>query len=150
MKTFTFVGSEMSSKKCTVKLVFPFWVFLVLSSSASGSCRSNGLFPHLSDCRKFFSCTPWGPVLMHCPAGLHFNPQLLICDWPNRAECTDKEKSSKCGQCVEFELKPFSSPEMPDLWPCYRLRPVLHLRSPGPFVVPVPFWFDVQFHDFRL
>uniref|UniRef100_A0AAR5P6D9 Chitin-binding type-2 domain-containing protein n=2 Tax=Dendroctonus ponderosae TaxID=77166 RepID=A0AAR5P6D9_DENPD len=98
MKTFTFVGSEMSSKNSAVKQLVQLWCCFVFSSSgASDSCRSNGMFPHTSECGKFFSCTPWGPVLMHCPAGLHFNPQLHICDWPNRAGCMDKQHSTqKC------------------------------------------------------
>ncbi|KAH1006509.1 hypothetical protein HUJ05_007238 [Dendroctonus ponderosae] len=98
MKTFTFVGSEMSSKNSAVKQLVQLWCCFVFSSSgASDSCRSNGMFPHPSECGKFFSCTPWGPVLMHCPAGLHFNPQLHICDWPNRAGCMDKQHSTqKC------------------------------------------------------
>ncbi|XP_063238755.1 sushi, von Willebrand factor type A, EGF and pentraxin domain-containing protein 1-like [Bacillus rossius redtenbacheri] len=43
--------------------------------------------PHQADCGLFYSCS-WGrPVLMHCPAGLHFNPALQVCDWPWRAAC---------------------------------------------------------------
>lgn len=26
---------------------------------------------------------------MDCPAGLKFNPALLVCDWPNNVECED-------------------------------------------------------------
>ena len=26
-------------------------------------------------------------IRMQCPAGLHFNPTLLVCDWPANAGC---------------------------------------------------------------
>jgi len=26
---------------------------------------------------------------MACPAGLKFNPAILVCDWPNNVECED-------------------------------------------------------------
>ncbi|XP_022825940.1 probable chitinase 10 [Spodoptera litura] len=50
------------------------------------------LAPHPRDCRLFFYCSSIGIgiplVCRRCPAGLHFNPELLVCDWPNNVNCT--------------------------------------------------------------
>ncbi|XP_022257598.1 uncharacterized protein LOC106473456 [Limulus polyphemus] len=45
-----------------------------------------GLFPH-KDCTKFIHCDHGVPHIKDCPADLHFNPKLKVCDWPNRAGC---------------------------------------------------------------
>ncbi|XP_046994268.1 mucin-19-like [Schistocerca americana] len=45
--------------------------------------------PHSSDCTKFCKCDHGTPVTFDCPAGLHFNPTLEVCDWPYRAGCVN-------------------------------------------------------------
>ncbi|XP_049807768.1 mucin-19-like isoform X5 [Schistocerca nitens] len=45
--------------------------------------------PHSSDCTKFCKCDHGTPVTFDCPAGLHFNPTLEVCDWPYRAGCAN-------------------------------------------------------------
>jgi peptidoglycan hydrolase-like protein with peptidoglycan-binding domain len=43
--------------------------------------------PHEYDCTLFYSCS-WGEaILQNCPEGLHFNPILSVCDWPEIAGC---------------------------------------------------------------
>lgn len=42
------------------------------------------------DCQTYFSCTKGVPILMFCPAGLHFNDRLDVCDWPDKAGCSIK------------------------------------------------------------
>ncbi|CAD0244616.1 unnamed protein product [Spodoptera exigua] len=50
------------------------------------------LAPHPRDCRLFYYCSSLGigiPLACRrCPAGLLFNPELLVCDWPNNVNCT--------------------------------------------------------------
>ena len=43
--------------------------------------------PH-EDCTKFWQCSNGVPYLFDCPANLHFNPTLNVCDWPEQAGCT--------------------------------------------------------------
>ncbi|XP_068081284.1 uncharacterized protein [Anabrus simplex] len=43
--------------------------------------------PHLTDCGLFCRCDHGVPKLDRCPAGLHFNPKLQVCDWPDAAGC---------------------------------------------------------------
>ncbi|CAG9834944.1 unnamed protein product [Diabrotica balteata] len=43
-------------------------------------------FP-LSDCSKFCQCSNGVPYEHSCPDGLHFNPKLNVCDWPQNAGC---------------------------------------------------------------
>jgi hypothetical protein len=45
------------------------------------------LLPYPSNCSRFFMRSNGVPIEMHCPAGLHFNDQLKVCDWPQNANC---------------------------------------------------------------
>jgi hypothetical protein len=48
--------------------------------------------PNPEDCGSYYVCN-WGEaILMPCPAGLHFNAQLHVCDWPADAGCTPVTK----------------------------------------------------------
>ncbi|XP_066143521.1 mucin-2-like isoform X2 [Euwallacea fornicatus] len=47
-------------------------------------------FPH-DDCTKFWQCSNGVAHEHDCPAGLHFNPQLNVCDWPEQAGCEGGE-----------------------------------------------------------
>ncbi|XP_071053737.1 peritrophin-1-like [Onthophagus taurus] len=39
------------------------------------------------DCTVFYKCD-WGkPVKFDCPSDLHFNKELEVCDWPDKAGC---------------------------------------------------------------
>ncbi|RZC36472.1 CBM 14 domain containing protein [Asbolus verrucosus] len=67
--------------------------------------------PH-NDCTKFWQCSNGTPYLFDCPANLHFNPKLNVCDWPDRAGCngsTDSDSnssdSSSSSESVENEKK---------------------------------------------
>uniref|UniRef100_A0AAG5D3W5 Chitin-binding type-2 domain-containing protein n=1 Tax=Anopheles atroparvus TaxID=41427 RepID=A0AAG5D3W5_ANOAO len=44
------------------------------------------LVPHTS-CNKYYACNGGRACEMDCPAGLHFNSVLSICDWPHQACC---------------------------------------------------------------
>jgi hypothetical protein len=54
------------------------------------------LLPHPTDCSSFYSCSNGKKIEMHCPAGLHFNNQLKVCDWPENAKCVRGKLSSLC------------------------------------------------------
>lgn len=40
------------------------------------------------DCTKYYTCDHNSPILSSCAIGLHFNPKLMVCDWPMNAKCT--------------------------------------------------------------
>ncbi|XP_049692838.2 uncharacterized protein LOC110378260 [Helicoverpa armigera] len=47
------------------------------------------LAPHPHYCRLFYYCSAvLRPACRRCPLGLHFNPELQVCDWPNNVNCT--------------------------------------------------------------
>ncbi|XP_046994269.1 chitin-binding domain protein cbd-1-like [Schistocerca americana] len=50
--------------------------------------------PHASNCSQFCKCDHGNPVTFDCPAGLHFNPTLEVCDWPENAGCTGGSSST--------------------------------------------------------
>ena len=33
---------------------------------------------------------------MSCPAGLHYNPSIEKCDWPENAQCSDSQQNGEC------------------------------------------------------
>ncbi|GFU97803.1 chondroitin proteoglycan 2 [Trichonephila clavipes] len=58
------------------------------TSSSDFLCPSRfGLFPDPENCFRFYHCSHWKPHHKWCPSGLHFNPELQVCDWPYRAGC---------------------------------------------------------------
>ncbi|XP_017761873.1 PREDICTED: cell wall protein 1-like [Eufriesea mexicana] len=42
-----------------------------------------------SDCSTFYVCANGQAHLMTCSEGLHFNSELRVCDWPERANCEE-------------------------------------------------------------
>jgi hypothetical protein len=43
--------------------------------------------PNPDSCGSFCKCD-WGVAYYYeCPAGLHFNAELAVCDWPESAGC---------------------------------------------------------------
>ncbi|KAK9686834.1 Chitin binding Peritrophin-A domain [Popillia japonica] len=75
------------------------------------------LLPHESDCTKFYICNGGTPVVAECQSGLLFNPNLLVCDYPESAGCggvkedDDEEEESQSngggsqvvGECPEVD-----------------------------------------------
>ncbi|XP_055374569.1 peritrophin-1-like [Condylostylus longicornis] len=45
------------------------------------------LLPNPKNCSQYYHCDAGEPILKECPHKLHFNPKLLVCDFPNRAKC---------------------------------------------------------------
>jgi len=42
----------------------------------------------LDDCAAFYQCANGIQFdTMHCPDGLHFNPEFGVCDWPENVDC---------------------------------------------------------------
>ena len=58
--------------------------------------------PHPTDCGLFYLCVGLNPVLMACPPGLHFDPSLDVCNWPQNVKCNLRLDYSR-------SLFPFSS-----------------------------------------
>merc|ERR1719317_1408253 len=65
------------------------WVsFFSCSILTSFSCpESEGFFPNLSDCSSFYQCVSWSPYKQVCPAGLLYNYEGQVCDWPQHVQC---------------------------------------------------------------
>lgn len=51
-------------------------------------CKSTfGLFRHPTNCNLFVHCSNSVAFIKKCPANLHFNEEIMVCDWPYRAGC---------------------------------------------------------------
>jgi hypothetical protein len=68
----------------------------------AGSCPSldplnyTVLLQNPTNCSKFFSCSNGVPIELYCPAGLHFNDKLKVCDWPQNVNCVPRKLSRLC------------------------------------------------------
>jgi chitinase len=62
------------------------------TTSFDPSCliKGDSFWPHPDDCGQFYRCVGATPYFFNCPSGLHFNPSILVCDWPENAQCTAK------------------------------------------------------------
>jgi hypothetical protein len=45
-------------------------------------CTQGMYHPNIRDARSFYQCSNGVPYLHQCPSGLVFNPNLIVCDWP--------------------------------------------------------------------
>ncbi|XP_059058826.1 integumentary mucin C.1-like [Achroia grisella] len=67
-------------------------------------CPDVHLLLPAEDCSQFYYCAHGDKVITDCPAGLHFNPVLQVCDWPQVAGCEPTippctpESGSNCGE----------------------------------------------------
>ncbi|RMX57626.1 hypothetical protein pdam_00015725 [Pocillopora damicornis] len=72
----------------------------VLEKRASDFCQSHAAGVHAdpNNCFGFIMCDMAGTTHeMSCPAGLKFNPAILVCDWPNNVECEDAGSGEPAG-----------------------------------------------------
>ncbi|MFZ4667469.1 MAG: carbohydrate-binding module family 14 protein [Prochlorotrichaceae cyanobacterium] len=95
------------------KMLSTVLVFLLMASSAialavsdnneiSALCPASNdpnawtiLLPNPVDCSSYYVCD-WGEaILMPCPAGLHFNASLSVCDRIEEAGCTASQWDTK-------------------------------------------------------
>ncbi|KAJ3659509.1 hypothetical protein Zmor_011194 [Zophobas morio] len=83
-------------------MIFPILLVVLVATTlnvqAGPSCpQKDGKYPVYiphEDCTKFWECSNGTPHLFDCPANLHFNPKLNVCDWPDQAGCNDSDDSS--------------------------------------------------------
>ncbi|XP_018026015.1 hornerin isoform X2 [Hyalella azteca] len=87
--------------------------------------ESNGLFAHPADCRKWVHCSNDIPHVKDCPAKLHFDPVLRVCNWPKNAACI-------AGEALDCQIPvvpkppteaPVTPPEVCDCECCLRPHP---------------------------
>lgn len=62
------------------------------------------LLPHSTDCGQFYQCVHGQKVARPCPGGLHFNPSIDACDWPDLAGCELSEEEGSGYEPSSAEL----------------------------------------------
>merc|ERR1719210_197807 len=79
-------------------------------SSVDFECPGAGTYPSETDCSAYFQCSADGTAYAHkCPAGLHFNKDNKICDWPNNVQC--KVQGTKvANECNQMSNGLYSEP----------------------------------------
>ncbi|CAK1593528.1 unnamed protein product [Parnassius mnemosyne] len=93
------------------------------------------LLPHESDCSKFFYCVRGEKVERSCPEGLHFNPTVEVCDWPEAAACENGGGSgdgngNKCENSCNVSPWPHER-DCDKFWRCDGEKPILTVCSEG-------------------
>merc|ERR1719158_1271134 len=95
--------------------IFTFIITLLASGLCNGASISNGLtkedrfppvecpestdgfsvfIPHPFDCSKYYHCKGDVPILQECPANLHFDTSINVCNYPEVAGCTPSTTES--------------------------------------------------------
>ena len=49
--------------------------------------KATGLYADPKECESFYQCANGITYWKHCPKGLHFNPKIQVCDYPQSANC---------------------------------------------------------------
>lgn len=58
----------------------------------SGQCQPEEHTQHPYSCERFLKCSNGEFIEMFCPDGLHFNPEVSVCDWPANVNCTSNSE----------------------------------------------------------
>lgn len=84
------------------------------AGTVSAACEP-GVHPHETDCAKYYQCDHGHRFDdQSCPDGLLFNPELLVCDWPENVECATSDNGYfKCVWDCKQDNKPWN------WWKCY-------------------------------
>nr|XP_022900905.1 probable chitinase 10 [Onthophagus taurus] len=94
----TTTDETTTTEKTTPAPPMPTTQTTTITTPKPGDCASvtcpytPGQYPvfhaHPKDCGRYCKCDNYGTVHdMPCPAGLHFNTDLNVCDWPENAGC---------------------------------------------------------------
>lgn len=59
-------------------------------------------YPDPHDCSKYFICTAGSAYEVECAAGLIFNADRKICDWPRNYQCQVKYTFNGISECSIF------------------------------------------------
>ncbi|KAK4881714.1 hypothetical protein RN001_005033 [Aquatica leii] len=75
----------------TLIIQFQLFVKCVPSCPEDGSHANTTILPDEECCNQYYICSNGNPILSNCSIGLHFNPVLQVCDWPENARCASNK-----------------------------------------------------------
>ena len=82
-------SSEMTGIHLSQSILFVFLYQNIGLSAQAGGCLSGEVTRDPADCSVFSQCNgEGGKHSFHCPAGLVFNEEQKVCDWPDNVDCT--------------------------------------------------------------
>lgn len=61
-----------------------------------------------TNCSRYYVCAPWGPQIMDCAPGTHYNPIIQVCDWPQVVGCVVSTTSTEAPTTI-----PSTTPTQP-------------------------------------
>ncbi|KAK7076828.1 hypothetical protein SK128_010476 [Halocaridina rubra] len=73
---------------------------------------STAMIPDPTSCGNFYMCLGSGSaILQHCPPGLHFNPSLQVCDFPQNVNCVVSSTTAPVpSESTPMYINTFSTP----------------------------------------
>ncbi|KAK3093972.1 hypothetical protein FSP39_022381 [Pinctada imbricata] len=81
-------GGATTSGATTVSLTTPTTAASNCITTTTGCTgKVDGDYPFCTDCTQYVTCANTILYMRPCPAGLHWNTALSVCDWPNNANC---------------------------------------------------------------
>lgn len=61
----------------------------------TSTCEHGKFYPDSHKCDAYYRCN-WGQMMkFQCPGGLHWNNQILTCDWPSGVKCSHQIPNSQ-------------------------------------------------------
>lgn len=60
-------------------------------TSEAETCNSGDYLPDPSNCNAYYRCTLGELKKQYCAAGLHWNKEAKVCDWPSEESCPSGE-----------------------------------------------------------
>ena len=82
-------STEMTGIHLSQSILFVILYQNIGLNAVAGGCLSGEVTRDPADCSVFSQCDKEGGAhTFHCPAGLVFNEQQKVCDWPDNVNCT--------------------------------------------------------------
>lgn len=57
-------------------------------------CINGNYYNHETSCERFYQCSNGEKIELTCYAGLHFNPNINVCDYPENVMCEITSEST--------------------------------------------------------
>ena len=85
----SYKSSEMRGIHLSQSILFVFLYQNIGLNAVAGGCLSGEVTRDPTDCSVFYQCgKDGGKHPFDCPAGLVFNEEQKVCDWPDNVDCS--------------------------------------------------------------
>merc|ERR1712110_369629 len=96
------MGAHIKAKKKIMKILFKLFAISGTASAAAATqpkeaACEDGIHAHEEHCNMFYQCANGHRYPdQSCPDGLLFNPDVMVCDWPDNVDCGSEPSKWDC------------------------------------------------------